>query len=118
MTVTRGMLGEPARRGGALAGLGLAGSLPCSPVSLGRGWVKERHADAMIRRRRFGLTAPPGPARAGLRAGAGIPLAGSLIPSGPGWFTPRVTCRAARGCAAGRGDDADRHDGRPDSSGG
>jgi hypothetical protein len=46
--VTRGMLGEPARRGGALAGLGLAGSLPCSPVSLGHDRVKERHPDEMI----------------------------------------------------------------------
>jgi len=78
MTVTPGMLGEPARRGGALAGLGLAGSLRCLPVSLGRDWVKERHPDEMIRRRRFGLTAPPSPARAGLRAGVGIPLADSL----------------------------------------
>jgi hypothetical protein len=78
MMVTRGMLGEPARRGGALAGLGLAGSLPCLPVSLGRDRVKERHADEMIRHGRFGLTAPPSPARGGLRSGVGIPLADSL----------------------------------------
>jgi hypothetical protein len=78
MMVTRGMLGEPARRGGALAGLGLAGSLPCLPVSLGRDRVKARHPDEMIRRRRFGLTGPaePGPGRLAFRAG--IPLAGSL----------------------------------------
>jgi hypothetical protein len=77
--LTRGMLGEPARRGGALAGLGLAGSLRCSPVSLGRDRVTERHPDEVIRRGRFGLTGPrPGPAMAGLRSGAGIPLAGSL----------------------------------------
>jgi hypothetical protein len=78
MMVTRGMLGEPARRGGTLAGLGLAGSLRCLPVSLGRDRVKERHPDEMIRHGRFGLTAPPSPARAGLRSGAGIPLADSL----------------------------------------
>src|SRR5579859_5100200 len=59
MMVTRGMLGEPARRGGALAGLGLAGSLSFSPVRLGRDRMKERHADEMIRRRRLGLAAPP-----------------------------------------------------------
>ena len=52
MTVTPGMLGEPARRGGALAGLGQAGSLPSSPVSLGRNRVKERQPDGMIRRGR------------------------------------------------------------------
>jgi hypothetical protein len=52
---------EPARRGGVLAGLGQAGSLPCSPVSLGRDRVKERQPDEMIRRRPSGLTAPPGP---------------------------------------------------------
>ena len=78
MTVTPGMLDEPARRGGALAGLGLAGSLPCLPVSLGRNRVKERQPDEMIRRRRLGLTALSSPARAGLRSGAGIPLADSL----------------------------------------
>ena len=92
--VTRGMLGEPARGGDVLAGLGLAGSLPFSPVSLGRDRVKERQPDGMIRRRRFGLTAPPSLARAGFYSGAGIPLADSLIQSGPGSFTPWVTCRA------------------------
>ena len=115
--VTRGMLGEPARRGGALAGLGLAGSLRWLPVSLGRNRVNERQPDGMIRRRRFGLTAPPGPARAGLRSGAGIPLAGSL-PVRPG--LGHVVGYLPRGvrCAVGRGDDAGRHDGRRDSSGG
>jgi len=93
MMVTRGMLGEPARRGGALAGLGLAASLPCLPVSLGRGRVKERHPDEMIRRRRFGLTALSSPARGGLRSGVGIPLADSL-PSGSGSFTSWVACCA------------------------
>jgi hypothetical protein len=78
MTITRGMLGGPARRGGVLAGLGLAGSLPFSPVSLGRDRVNERPPDGMIRRRRLALTAPPSPARAGLRSGAGILLADSL----------------------------------------
>jgi hypothetical protein len=92
--VTRGMLGEPAR-GGVPAGLGLAGSLRFSPVSLGRDRVSERHPDEMIRRRRFGLTALSSPARTGLRSGVGIPLADSLIQSGPGSFTSRVTCRAA-----------------------
>jgi len=73
MMVTRGMLGEPARRGGALAGLGLAGSLPCLPISLGRDRVKERQPDEMIRRRRLGLTAPLSLARVGLRSRVGIP---------------------------------------------
>ena len=116
MTVTRGMLDEPARRG-VLAGLGLAGSLPFSPVSLGRNRVKERQPDEMIRRRRLGLTALSSLARAGFYSEVGVPLADSLIQSGPGSFTPRVTCRGVR-CAAGRGDDADRHDGQPDSFGG
>jgi len=93
MTVTRGMLDEPAPGGGVLAGLGLAGSLPFSPVSLGRNRVKERQPDEMIRRRRLGLTALSSPARAGLRSGAGILLAGSH-PSGSGWFTSWVSCRA------------------------
>jgi hypothetical protein len=57
--------------------------------------VKERQPDEMIRRRQLGLTAPPSPARARLRSRVGIPLADSLIQSGPGSFTPRVTCRAA-----------------------
>jgi len=57
--------------------------------------VKERHPDEMIRHGRFGLTAPPSPARAGLRAGVGIPLADSLIQSGSGSFTSWVTCCAA-----------------------
>ena len=83
--VTRGMLGESARRGGALAGLGLAGSLLCLPASLGRDRVKERHPDEMIRHGRFGLNAPPSPAWAGLRSGVGIPLADSLpVRLGPG----------------------------------
>src|SRR5580704_8376821 len=81
--------------GGVLAGLGLAGSLPFSPVSLGRNRVKERQPDEMIRRRRLGLTARSSPARAGFYSEVGIPLAGSLIQSSPGSFTPRVTCRAA-----------------------
>jgi hypothetical protein len=81
--VTCGMLDEPARRGGALAGLGLAGSLPCLPVSLGRDRVKERHADEMIRHGRFGLTAPPSLARPACVPGVGIPLADSL-PVRPG----------------------------------
>src|SRR2546430_16782685 len=71
MTVTPGMLGEPARRGGALAGLGLAGSPRGLPVRLGRDWGKERHPDDMIRRRRVGLTAPPSPAPARLAAAGG-----------------------------------------------
>jgi len=49
----------------------------------------------MIRRRRLGLTALSSPARVGLYSEVGIPLADSLIQSGPGSFTPRVTCRAA-----------------------
>jgi len=74
MTVTRGMLDEPARGGGVLAGLGLAGSLPFSPVSLGRNRVKERQPDGMIRRRRLGLTALSSPARVGFYSEVGIPL--------------------------------------------
>ena len=93
--VTRGMLDEPARGGGVLAGLGLAGSLPFSPVSLGRDRVKERQPDEMIRRRRLGLTVLSSPARAGFYSEVGISLADSLIQSGPGSFTLRVTCRAA-----------------------
>jgi len=50
MTVTRGMLGEPAGAGDVLAGLGLTGSLPSLSVSLGRIRVTERHPDEMIRR--------------------------------------------------------------------
>jgi len=93
--VTPGMLGEPARRGGVLAGLGLAGSLLYLPVSLGRDRVKERHPDEVIRHGRFGLTAPPSPARAGFYFEVGTPLADSLIQSRPGSITPRVTCRPA-----------------------
>jgi len=53
-----------------------------------------------------------------LRSGVGIPLAGSLIQSGPGSFTPEGYLPRGVRCAAGRGDDADRHDGQPDSFGG
>jgi hypothetical protein len=49
--------------------------------------VKQRHADEMICRRRFGLTAPRARPGAGLRSGAGIPLADSLTKSGSGSFT-------------------------------
>jgi len=66
-----------------LAGLGLAGSLPFSPVSLGRNRVKERQSNEMIRRRRLGLTALSSPARVGFYCEVGIPLADSLIESGP-----------------------------------
>jgi hypothetical protein len=95
MMVTRGMLDEPARRGGVLAGLGLAGSLRFSPVSLGRDRVKERQPDGMIRCRRLGLAALSSPAGAGFYFGVGTPLAGSLIQSRPGSITPRVTCGPA-----------------------
>ena len=57
--------------GGVLAGLGLAGSLPFSPVRLGRNGVKERQPDGMIRRRRLGLTALSNPARAGFYSSSG-----------------------------------------------
>jgi hypothetical protein len=93
MMVTRGMLGEPARQGGVPAGLGQAGPLPYSPVSLGRGRVKERHPDEMIRRRRLGQTALSSPARAGMRSGVGIPLADSL-PARLGLVHVVVTCCA------------------------
>jgi hypothetical protein len=48
MTVARDMMGGPARRDGVSTDLGLAGSLPFSPVSLGRGRVIERHLIDMI----------------------------------------------------------------------
>ena len=86
-------------------------------ISLGRDRVKERHPDEMIRRGRFGLTAPPSPARAGLRSGAGIPLAGSFpvrlgLVHVVGYLPRDVRC------TAGQDDDAHRHDSRRDSSGG
>jgi hypothetical protein len=80
--------------------------------------VKERQPDEVIRRRRLGLTALSSPARVGFYSVVGIPLADSLIQSGPGSFTPRVYLPGGVRCAAGRGDDADRHDGQPDSFGG
>jgi len=75
MTVTRGMLGEPARRGGALAGPGpgrLASVFPRQPRTrpgerASSGW---HDSPPTVRADR--------PARAGLRSGAGSPLAGSL----------------------------------------
>lgn len=48
MTVARDMVGEPARRGDVLTGLGLAGSLPFLTVSLGRGRVSKRHLIGVI----------------------------------------------------------------------
>jgi hypothetical protein len=51
MTVAYDMVGVPARRGGVLTDLGLAGSLPFL-LSLGRGKVNERHLTAVIRARR------------------------------------------------------------------
>jgi len=51
MTVTRGMLGEPALRGGVLAGLGRLASV--FAFSLGRNRVKKRHPDELIRRCRY-----------------------------------------------------------------
>jgi hypothetical protein len=48
MMVARDMVGEPARRGVVLAGLGLAGSIPFLAVSLGRVRVIERHLNDMI----------------------------------------------------------------------
>jgi hypothetical protein len=72
----------------------------------------------MIRRRRLGLTALSSPARVGFYSEVGIPLAGSLIQSSPGLVHAEGYLPRGVRCAAGRGDDADRHDGQPDSLGG